>query len=70
MIVLRNVGGGRFRVGGSVAGYQAGAYFDRQSKTGVIVLRNVGGGRFRVGDLAMRAIEEIAVAARGQSEAN
>ena len=56
--------------GGSVAGYQAGAYFDRQSKTGVIVLRNVGGGRFRVGDLAMRAIEEIAVAARGQSEAN
>jgi CubicO group peptidase (beta-lactamase class C family) len=45
--------------GGSVAGYRAGAYFDRASKTGVIVLRNVGG-RFPVSGLARRALKAIA----------
>jgi CubicO group peptidase (beta-lactamase class C family) len=47
--------------GGSVAGYRAGAYFDRASKTGVIVLRNVGG-RFPVSDVAYRALRELASA--------
>ena len=49
--------------GGSVAGYRAGAYFDRSTKLGVIVLRNVGG-RFNVSELAYRALAELAEAAR------
>jgi len=49
-----------FGHGGSVAGYNAAAHFDRVSKTGVIVLRNAGGGRLNVGSLAMRALERLA----------
>ena len=48
--------------GGSVAGYQAAAWVDRVSRTGVVVLRNVGGGAFRVGELCLRALETVAAA--------
>ena len=50
--------------GGSVAGYQAAAWVDRQSNTGVIVLRNVGGGAFRVRDLCLSALAAVSAAAR------
>ncbi len=48
--------------GGSVAGYNAAANFERTSRTGIIVLRNVGGGAVNVGQIAMRAIETLAAA--------
>lgn len=48
--------------GGSVAGYNAAAHFERNSRTGVIVLRNVGGGAVNVGQIAMQAIEKLAAA--------
>jgi len=40
---------------GAVAGYQAGAYFDRGSRTGVIILRNVVGGPFNPVSLLLAA---------------
>lgn len=46
--------------GGSVAGYNASALFDRVSKTGVVVLRNAGGGKFNVTMLSERILEEVA----------
>ena len=48
--------------GGSVAGYNASALFDRVSKMGVVVLRNVGGGKFNVAMLSARILEEVAAA--------
>jgi CubicO group peptidase (beta-lactamase class C family) len=48
--------------GGSVAGYNASAVFDRGSKMGVVVLRNVGGGKFNVSTLSERILEEVAAA--------
>jgi CubicO group peptidase (beta-lactamase class C family) len=48
--------------GGSVAGYRAEAYVDRESQTGVIVLRNVGGGKFDLSGLCFRALDELAQA--------
>ena len=48
--------------GGSVAGYNASALFDRVSKKGVVVLRNVGGGKFNVSTLSERILEEVAAA--------
>ncbi len=48
--------------GGSVAGYNAAAHFERNSRTGVIVLRNVGGGAVNVGQIAMQAVEKLAAA--------
>ena len=48
-----------FGHGGSVAGYRAGAYFDRKSGTGVVVLRNVTGGKLDVTELAMRILEIV-----------
>ena len=50
---------------GSVAGYQAAAYLDRFSGSGVIVLRNAGGGAFQASSLALRALEKLAAARRG-----
>ena len=50
--------------GGSVAGYTAGAHFERTSGTGVIVLRNVGGGTVNVETIAMQAIGKLAAARR------
>ena len=46
-----------FGHGGSVAGYRAGAFFDRESGRGVVVLRNVTGGDVDVTELAMRILE-------------
>lgn len=43
--------------GGSVAGYLAGVYFDRESDTGVVVLRNVTGGKLDVTELSYRMLE-------------
>jgi CubicO group peptidase (beta-lactamase class C family) len=48
--------------GGSVAGYRAEAYVDREAQTGVIVLRNVGGGKFDLAGLCFRSLEELAQA--------
>ena len=48
--------------GGSVAGYNAAAHFERASRTGVIVLRNVGGGAVNVEQIALQAIERLAAA--------
>ena len=50
--------------GGSVAGYNAAAHFERGSRTGVIVLRNVGGGAVNVETLAIQAIARLAAARR------
>ncbi len=50
--------------GGSVAGYQAAAYIDRVTRTGIVVLRNVSGGVFNVPGLCLRSLEKLA-AARG-----
>ena len=46
-----------FGHGGSVAGYRAGAYFDRESGRGVVVLRNVTGDDVNLTELAMRILE-------------
>ena len=46
-----------FGHGGSVAGYRAGAYFDRDRGRGVVVLRNVTGGDVDITELAMRVLE-------------
>ncbi len=46
-----------FGHGGSVAGYRAGAYFDRESGRGVVLLRNVTGDHVNVTELAMRILE-------------
>lgn len=43
--------------GGSVAGYRAGAYFDRETRIGVVVLRNVTGGSLDLTELAYRVLE-------------
>lgn len=48
--------------GGSVAGYNALALFERASKTGVVVLRNVGGGKFSVSGLCEGILKEVAAA--------
>jgi CubicO group peptidase (beta-lactamase class C family) len=48
--------------GGSVAGYNAAAHFDRQSGFGVIVLRNAGGGQVTTGSISMRILEMLAPA--------
>jgi D-alanyl-D-alanine carboxypeptidase len=48
--------------GGSVAGYNAAAHFERTSRTGVVVLRNAGGGAVNVGTIASRAIATLAAA--------
>jgi cyanophycinase len=48
--------------GGSVAGYNAAAHFDRQSGFGVIVLRNAGGGQVTVGSVSMRMLDMLAAA--------
>jgi CubicO group peptidase (beta-lactamase class C family) len=48
--------------GGSVAGYNAAALFELNSRTGVVVLRNVGGGAVNVGQIAMQAMEKLAAA--------
>ena len=48
-----------FGHGGGVAGYRAGAYFDRISEKGVVVLRNVGGGSLDVTELAMTILEMV-----------
>jgi len=45
--------------GGSVAGYRAGAYFDRASGKGVVILRNVTGGELDVTELAMQVLELV-----------
>jgi CubicO group peptidase (beta-lactamase class C family) len=50
--------------GGSVAGYNAEANFDRTSKIGVVVLRNVTGGKFNVGILAEKLLMTVATAAK------
>lgn len=50
--------------GGSVAGYNAAAHFERPSGTGVVVLRNVTGGAVNVNALAQRAIAALAAARR------
>ncbi len=49
---------------GSVAGYNAAAYVERTTQTGVVVLRNVGGGRFNSADLCYRALELVAESRR------
>jgi CubicO group peptidase (beta-lactamase class C family) len=43
---------------GGVAGYQAVAFFDRQSKVGVIVLRNVTGGAFDLHNILVKGFAE------------
>ncbi len=48
--------------GGSVAGYNAAAHFERTSRTGVVVLRNAGGGAVNVETIALRAIATLAAA--------
>jgi len=48
--------------GGSVAGYNAAALFELNSRTGVVVLRNVSGGAVNVGQIATQAIEKLAAA--------
>ena len=48
--------------GGSVAGYNASAHFERTSRTGVVVLRNAGGGAVNVETIATRAIATLAAA--------
>jgi CubicO group peptidase (beta-lactamase class C family) len=50
--------------GGSVAGYNAAAHFDRVSRTGVIVLRNVGGGAVNVQTIAFQVLARLAAARR------
>ena len=54
-------GGFRFRImyfpNGSVAGYRAGAYFDRESERGVVVLRNVTGGDVDLTELALSILQ-------------
>jgi CubicO group peptidase (beta-lactamase class C family) len=44
---------------GGVAGYQAQAYFDRSSRTGVILLRNALGGSFNTLSLLRAAFEKV-----------
>ncbi len=51
-----------FGHGGGVAGYRAGAYFERESGMGVVVLRNVGGGELDVTELALQILEEVVAA--------
>jgi CubicO group peptidase (beta-lactamase class C family) len=46
-----------FGHGGSVAGYRAGAYFDRERGIGVVLLRNVTGGALDPTELAYRILE-------------
>jgi len=48
--------------GGSVAGYRAEAYVNRESQTGVIILRNAGGGKFDLSGLCFKSLEELAQA--------
>jgi CubicO group peptidase (beta-lactamase class C family) len=55
--------------GGSVAGYNAAAYVDRVSNTGVIVLRNVGRGRFSASGLCREALGVVADAHRADRTA-
>lgn len=50
--------------GGAVAGYNAAAYVERGTRTGVIVLRNVGGGKFSASGLCLRALEVLAASRR------
>jgi CubicO group peptidase (beta-lactamase class C family) len=50
--------------GGSVAGYNAAAHFDRAAGVGVIVLRSAAGGAVNVNAIAMRMLETVAAAAR------
>ena len=54
-----------FGHGGGVAGYQAGALFDRSSRTGIIVLRNVSGGAFDIAELCMQSVTILARASQG-----
>ena len=48
-----------FGHGGGVAGYRAGAYFERKSGMGVIVLRNVGGGKLDLTKFALQLLQEV-----------
>lgn len=45
--------------GGTTSGFLAQAYFDRQSKTGIIVFRSVTGGKLNPNRVAMRALEIV-----------
>src|SRR5262249_49457490 len=60
--------------GGAVAGYQAAAYFQRSSRTGVIILRNVLGGEFDGFCLVRKAFEkdpaEYRAARQGEAGGN
>ena len=56
-----------FGHGGSVAGYQSGLLFDRNTRTGIIVLRNVSGGAFSVGGLCMKAMDILDTARRNDA---
>jgi CubicO group peptidase (beta-lactamase class C family) len=49
---------------GAVAGYQAAAYFDPNTKTGVIVLRNAIGSPFSAGRLAVAILTKMAAGAQ------
>jgi hypothetical protein len=52
---------------GAVAGYQAEAIFNRQSKVGLIILRNVSGGKFNVHGLATQSLVILSAGLRGNS---
>ena len=56
--------------GGSVAGYNAEADFDRGTKIGVVVLRNVNGGKFGIGSLSERLLMTAVAAAKSKTSAH
>ena len=45
--------------GGTTSGFLSQAYFDRESKTGVIMFRSVTGGKLNPNRVAMRALEIV-----------